>query len=166
MVPLVCGCSLMNGSGDRQKPDWDTLAPKIQSRVRYVAAFAFTMDQVRPHKEQICETAERISNMLDEYDDRDASFEKVRAAVMKLISEIPDPGLREAATVFADMVLTEAFNYAWEHYEDMINQDAVQTAVLVARAIGNGLREACEMTVGSMGLRSSYAKEVFTVPSD
>jgi len=164
---ILGGCSLINPSpGDGQKPDWDRLAPTIQSRVRYVAAFAFTMKQVQPHKDQICATAQQISDMLANYADKDASFETVRTAVMNMVNQIEDPGLRQAATVFVDMVLTEAFNYAWQHYEDFINRDEVQASVLVARAVGDGLREACEMVVSMMSSdQEGYAYNAFTVPT-
>lgn len=159
----MVGCSLMNRSPNGQKPDWDKLTPTIQSRVRYVAAFAFQMKALKTHKAQICEIATNISNMLDSYDDKDASFENVRAAVMDMISQISDPAIRDGATILVDIVLTEAFNYAWQYYEDMLNQDEIQTTILIARAIGAGLREACEMTVSLVGTQEEYAYSSFTV---
>lgn len=166
MLPLITGCSLLNSSpGDGQKPDWNKLATTIQNRTRYVAAFAFTMTQVQPHKDKICETAAKISSMLESYDDRDASFEAVRSAVMNIVGQIADPNLRQVATIFVDMVLTEAFNYTWQYYEDMINRDEVRTSVLVAGAVGAGLREACEMVISMMSTEGRYAS-IFTVPGE
>jgi len=166
IIPILAGCALMNTSpGDGQKPDWDKLAPTIQSRTKYVAAFAFTMKQVQPHKNQICDIAANISNMLDNYDDKDASFETVRAAVMNIVSQIENPALRNGSAILVDMVLTEAFNYAWKHYENMINLDKVRTSVLVAQSVGAGLREACQMFVSTMNTnQDQYVQNIFTVP--
>ncbi len=164
---LFSGCSLNNGPDDGQKPDWDAMAPKIQARVKYVAAFAFTMDQVKPFKTQICTTTDQIIDLLNTYDDQEASFDAVRLAVMNLVANIPEENLRNAVTVFIDMVLTEAFNYAWEHYSDLISLNQVQTVVLIARAVGQGIQDACNLMM-SINIMSddggNYVYNVFTVP--
>ncbi len=174
MVPFLTGCSLFNnGPGGQPPMNWEELAPKIQSRVKLISAFAFTMTQIKPHQAKICQTAAQISTMLNNYDDQDASFDTVRTAVMKIVNNISDPNIRNAVAAFTDVVLTEAFNYAWEHYENMINQDKVKATIMIARAIGDGLQEACDMSVSSMGMRSSMAQapigyhlDTFTVPGN
>ncbi len=159
---LASGCSLMNtgpGNGDPRPPE--DMARVIQSRVKYVAAFAFTMDAVKPHKEAVCQFAEQLGTFLDTYDDRDASFVKLQTAVNQFISQIENPAVRDAVAIMADMVLTEAFNYAWRHYEDFINQDQTAMALIIADAVADGLRDACGMSLSTMGAKRT--PEVFTM---
>ena len=153
---LTSGCSLMNTGPGGERPPED-MARLIQSRVKYVAAIAFTMDQVKPHKEAVCQFADQLGAFLDTYDDRDASFVKLQAAVNQFISQIENPAVRDAVAIIADMVLTEAFNYAWQHYEDFINQDQTAMVLIIAGAVADGLRDACDMNLSTMG-----AKRVFT----
>ena len=84
MVPLLLGCSLNNkGPGQVDPPNWDRLAITIQSRVRVISALAFTMDNVRPHKANVCDVAKGLSELLATYDDKDANFDHLRAMVME-----------------------------------------------------------------------------------
>lgn len=158
---LASGCSLINtgpgNGGDRPSEDMTRL---IQSRVKYVAAFAFTMDQVKPHKEAVCQFADQLGAFLDTYNDRDASFVELQAAVNQFISQIENPAVRDAVAIMADMVLTEAFNYAWQHYEDFINQDQAAMALIIADAVADGLHDACGMNFSTMGAKRT--PEVFT----
>lgn len=146
LIPVLAGCSLNNkGPGQTGPPDWDRLAPTIQSRVKYISAFAFTMDKVKPHKANICEVAKGLSEFLATYDDKDANFDRLRAAVIEYVERIQDPGARDAVLIFVDMVLTEAFNYAWQHYQGLLETDEARTVMLIANAIATGLTEACKM---------------------
>lgn len=149
---ILPGCSLINmgpGDGQRSPEDWKKMAPVIQARVKYVAAFAFTMDSVKPHKTGICAFADQLGDFLDSYDDQDANFEKLQAAVMAFLIQIEDPAVRNAATIIVDMVLTEAFNYAWQHYEGFIEQDPAQVALIIAKAVSGGLRDACGLNLST-----------------
>lgn len=158
LMLLIPGCSLMIPPDDGQKPDLDQMAPLIQARTRYVAAFAFSMDAVKPHKQAVCDAAIQISEFLATYDDKDASFENLQMAILAYIQQIENPNVRNAVTIVIDMVLTEAFNYAWQHYEDFINQDQTRAAIIVASAVADGLTEACALTMGS-----ATATQIFTV---
>ncbi len=124
-------------------------------------AKSFTMDAVKPHKEAVCQFAEQLGTFLDTYDDRDASFVKLQAAVTAFINQIENPALRDAVTIMADMVLTEAFNYAWQHYKDFINRDQTTMSLIIADAVADGLRDACSMNLSIMGAKRT--PEVFTV---
>lgn len=150
MIPL--GCSLNTGSpgnGDNQRPP-EEMAQVLRTRVKYVAAFAFQMEAVKPHKTAVCDFAEQLGTFLDTYDDKDANFVKLQAAVNQFISQIENPAVRDAVTIMVDMILTEAFNYAWQHYEDFINQDQTAMALIIADAVANGLRDACGMSFSTM----------------
>ena len=145
LLPTLSGCSLNNGPGTGP-PDWDRMAPVIQSRVRVVAAFAFTMQKVKPHKEGICKGAEQLSDFLNNYQDEDATFDTLRKAAMDYLDvAIEDPAVRETMIIVVDMVLTESFNYAWLHYMDLVNTDQAKAAHLIASAVANGLLEACNL---------------------
>ncbi len=165
MIPL--GCSLGNtgpGNGDNQRPPED-MARVLQIRVKYVTAFAFQLDAVKPHKAAVCEFAEQLGTFLDTYDDQDTSFAKLQAAVYQFIQQIENPAVRGAVSIIADMALTEAFNYAWTHYEDLINQDQTKMALLIAGAVADGLRDACGMILSTMGAHSDRgdSQDTFTV---
>lgn len=161
VLPMVFGggCSLNNGP----KQDWDAMGPKIQRRVKYVAAFAFSMDQVKPYKAQVCETTDQIIELLNNYNNQEASFDAVRVAVMDLVDQIDNEGVRNAVMIFADIILTESFNYAWKHYSDWVKQDQVRTAIVVARAVSRGLRDACNLVASSA---SAMPNDIFTVPKE
>ncbi len=162
MIPL--GCSLNTGpnNGDNQRPP-EEVAQILQTRVTIVAWAAFQMDAVKPHKTAVCDFAEQLGTFLDAYDDKDASFVKLQAAVSQFISQIENPAVRNAVTIIAGMALTEAFNYTWTHYEDLINQDQTRMALLIAGAVADGLRDACRMTLSIMGVPDS-SRSVFPVP--
>jgi hypothetical protein len=149
------------------KPNWDVIGPKIQARVKYVAMFAFTMDQVQPYKAQVCTTADQIVDFLKTYDDPEASLGAVRAAVMSLVNQIEDINVRNAVMIFVDMVLTESFNYAWEHYSNWIELDEVKTVIIIARAVGNGIKDACDLTMSVTAMSNQeghYMSSIFTIP--
>lgn len=152
----IPGCSLINpGNESRPPADWERMAPVIQSRVKYVTAFAFTMDKVKPHKPAVCQFANQLGSFLDSYDDRDASLMKLHTAVMQFVNNIDDPGVRDAVAILVDMALTEAFSYAWQHYEDFINQDPTKVAFIVAGAVADGIRDACGIALSTMGIQES-----------
>lgn len=169
MVSLspILGCSLMNpgpgNGGNGGISEWEKMAPIIQSRVRLVAAFAFTMEQVKPHKDAVCQATLLIGEFLNNYDDRDATFATLRAAVMQYLNTL-DPSIREPAKIIVDMVLTEAFNYAWQHYENLINLDQTKVVLIVSDAVAQGLTEACRMTLTTMNAKPTL-NGIFTVPS-
>ena len=166
LLPML-GCSLMNPPGDGQKPDWDKMAPIIQSRVKYVAMFAFSIDSVKPYAPQVCQAAEDIIHWLETYDNKDATLENVRKGIFEIIANIKDPNVRNAVKIVVEIALTEAFNYAWKYYEEFINQDEAKSAIIIARAIAGGIGEACESTVGSFGPYITLAPlNVFTVPGE
>lgn len=161
LLPTISGCSLMTlGPG---APDWDRVLPTVQSRVRYVAMFAFTMDQIKPYKGEVCETTRMISEFLDTYDDQEATLEKLRAAITEYINTL-DPNVREPVQIVVDMVLTEAFNYAWQYYEELLSQDQTRVALMIADAVAKGLAEACEMTVSIM--EASLEAQPEPIPND
>lgn len=162
LIP-ISGCSLMNVRPSNNNPRTPKeIAQTIQSRVKYVAAFAFTMDSVKPHKEAVCQFAEQLGSFLNSYDDRDASFVKLQAAVTTLINQIENPAVRDAVAIVTDMALTEAFNYAWQYYEDYINQDQTAMALLIADAVATGLRNACSINLSIMGVEK-VPPNVFTM---
>lgn len=167
LLPLL-GCSLMNppnGGGQKPPSEWQDMAPVIQSRVKYVAMFAFSIDSVKPHKAQVCQSAQDIANWLDDYDDKDASFEALRAVVFSATRQIEDPNVRNAVTIVMDIVLTEAFNYGWEHYDGFMDRDEAQSAVIIAGAVAGGIREACEMMVNPFSAGTATT-DALTVPGE
>lgn len=162
----LTGCSLKDGgwgNGPSSPNDWERLAPTIQQRVKYVAAFAFNMDAIKPHRQSVCAFADQLSMFLNTYDDRDASFEKLQSTVNDFISQIPDPNVRNAVSIISDIALTEAFNYAWQHYEGFIEQDQARVAIIIAKAVANGLRDACGMTLSVMAIDDEAPEDIFTV---
>lgn len=168
MLFLLSACSTMKPSpGDGPAPpvDWDMLSGKIQTRVKYVAAFAFTLEIVKEHKDEVCLAADKIAELLEQYNDRDASFEAVRHAVMVGISKLNvDKGVQDAIVVLVDIALTEAFNYAWQYYDNLIDDDRVRTSITIAKAVAKGLRDACGMSFALMEAED-YPDGIFTVPT-
>lgn len=163
LMPLA-GCSgKIIGPGDGGGvANWEGMAPVIQSRTRLVAAFAFSMKQIQPHKVAVCDATQKISEFLNTYDDRDASLEKLQAAVMQFLNTL-DPSIRGPVKIIVDMVLTEAFNYTWQYYEGLINQDQAKVALIIAGAVADGLQDACGMTMSTMGVHSDPTPSIFTI---
>lgn len=159
----LSGCSLLNGDNNDPRPpaDWEQMAPVIQSRVKFVAAFALGMESVKPYKADVCAFADQLGEFLDSYDDRDASFEKLMATVHTFIQQIENPNVRNAVAIIVDMAFTESFNFAWQHYEDFINQDQTKVALIISGSVADGLRDACKM-VQSFGMKTQ-TQDIFTI---
>lgn len=159
MIPLLGGC--ISTGGTNTPGDWERMAPTLQSRVRYVALFAFSMEQVKPHKQQVCEATNNLANFLDSYNDKDANFTGLRAAINLFINKIEDPMTKQVMLVVVDMVLTEAYEYAWKHYADFVESDPAQVAKIIAGSVANGLKDACGLSV--MNLGAAQPNDIFTV---
>lgn len=147
-------CSLLipnPGNGNVRVPV-EEMAQTIQKRVKYIAIFAFSMDAIKRHKAEVCEFADKLSDVLNSYDDKEASFEKLQAEVDRFIDRINNSGVQSAVKTIADMVLTESFNFAWKNYEDLINSDETRVSLIIAESVANGLREACGATLSIMGV--------------
>lgn len=157
LIMAIPSCSLLNPEPDGQRPpaEWERMAPIIQARVKYVIGFTFSMDKVKPHKEAVCQFADQLGTFLDSYDDRDASFDKLQQAVMGFVNQIQDTAVRDAVAVMVDMALTEAFAFAYKHYEGFINQDQTKVALIIAGAVADGVQDACGMSLSTMGAKGS-----------
>ena len=144
IMPIPLGCSLNDKPGNTNPPE--EMTQVLRKRVKYVTAFAFQLNKIKPHRAAVCQFADQLGTFLDGYDDKDASFAKLQAAVNQYVNRIQDPVIRDVVLAITDMALTEAFNYTWTHYKDLINQNETKMSLLIAGAVANGLRDACDMT--------------------
>jgi len=148
---LLSGCSLFNSNiGDNQNPDWDRIGQTIQNRTEYVATFAFASEQMQPYKQQICATVKQIVDVLSVYNDEEATFARVNAEVNKIVAQIPDENLRNQMTLITHMVMTEMFDYAWNHYSDFIKKDEIRITILLAHSVSKGFDRACRNVIKSI----------------
>lgn len=170
MVALVglmtmSGCSMLTTGPGKTPQDWEKMAPTIERRIQYVAAFAFTIKSVSEHKDAVCAALINAGEKLKDYNDKDASFEQISAMVHKIVDATLEnsPQYREAAHMVVDIVITEAFNYAWERYADLIEQDQARVSIIITQAIGRGFLKACSGEISGFLLENQTAMKIFTV---
>jgi hypothetical protein len=135
----------------------------ITKRVKYVAIFALSTGTASPYREEICTEVDKLTILLNNYSDRNATFETVRTYVFNQIdSQIKNAVVRGAVGLVVDIALTEAFNYAWEHYAVIIEQDKAAMAISVAKSVAAGIQQACLAT--DLFNESKTPDNIFTVP--
>lgn len=137
---LTTGCSNANWNLDR-------IAPVLESTTSLIAKFAFADPRVAPHKEQICGVTDTITDVLDQIDDPDATFLTVKKAVLDAIGNIPDdklpPAAKEITLAVVEFVLDQSWAYLRDNYLDLVNKDEAKAALILAKAVANGIESAC-----------------------
>jgi len=145
---FLSGCRLLTPpvTGDGP-PDWDRFSTVLRGRVKFVASLAFSLEKVQPYKEQTCNVAVFLSQYLENYDDPNWTFEKLEIVVNIWVDAIENVNVRKTVTVVVNIVLNEAFNYAWKHYKNLVDMDEVKSTKIVIQAVVDGLRDACYLTI-------------------
>ena len=146
-LTLFCTACVSPGNPPHDPQTPQDQAAVITKRVKYVAIFALSTGSAAPHREEICAEIDKLTILLDKYDDKNATFESIRTYVNNYIDQqIKNATVRFAVSLVVDIALTEAFNYAWEHYAAIIEKDKTAMALSVAKSVAAGIQQACTAT--------------------
>lgn len=146
VLVLMTGCS----QGDGQA-NWDRINRNVENFTELTALIAFSRDDVKPHKESICAATSEVTNVLENFNDPDATFEAIRGAALNAIKDLPAdilPGsARPIAILVVDQVLDVVFVYVEDSYMDLLEKNEAVIALNVAKSAARGLDEACDPTI-------------------
>lgn len=151
------GCSQFTGGGGTWSPnDWDRISPSITAATEWAARTALQNSKVGPYVPEICSTMTDVSNVLSEFDDPNATFDKIREVALDAVRDKLGPGpVRDTAVLVVDQILNMAFLYARDKYSDFIDQDQNRTMLIVSRAVAKGVQNACaDMNLSSFEFTS------------
>jgi hypothetical protein len=159
-IPFLClallfgsGCSQLNPSPGDGQVDWDRVNRSVENMTELTALIAFARDDVKPHKEAICTAVAEVAPVLENFNDPDATFEKIRGVALNAVKEIPSDvlpdGPKQIAVLVVDQVLDVVFLYTRDSYTDLVNRNEAQVALSVAKSVANGLNSACGSTVSA-----------------
>ena len=143
-LSLTVGCSQLNPPGGT---DWDRLTLVVEDVTELSARVLFASSSVQPYKDNICKGVGYVAPVLSNFEDPDATFEKLQETVAQAIMEIPSDILNDELKMLLvtvmDNVLDYVFLYVRDSYADLVNQDEARVVLLMSRAIANGLTKAC-----------------------
>lgn len=153
MIGLVAApsCSQQNGN----TWDWDQAAPLIENATTLAATLAFAQPALAEHKEVVCTVALKVSEVLESYNDADATFESVRQLALDTVRNLPpevlSDELKPLVITAVDTVMSGAWLFVRQHYLDMVENNEAQVALTVAKAVARGLTNACGTQTFSEG---------------
>ena len=141
LMPMLGACTTGNGV------DWETAAPIIENISAIGAGIAFAQPDVAEHKKEICTAVAAVTDVLENYDDPNATFESIRQvaldAVRNLPPEVLSDELKPLVITIVDTVLNTAWLYVKDNYQELIEQDQAKTVILVATSVARGINTAC-----------------------
>ncbi len=156
----VPSCTQENG--DNQW-DWEQATPLIENAATLAAQLAFAQPAVQPHREEVCKVALLVSQILENYDNSDATFDTVRQFTLDFIRNLPpetlSDGVKPIVITAVDSVMNGAWLFVRHYYSDAIANDEAQVAVAVARAVARGITNACGVQQFSDGFELVIASE-------
>lgn len=135
-VPFF-GCSQIN-------PSVDQIAVQVERYTELAATVAFARADVQPYKESICKAAATVSAALVNYEDPAATLDSLKVVVRAAISSSNlTEDQKRIANLVIDPIMDVTLAYVENNYMDMISKDPVKNTLLVAKAVANGLNNAC-----------------------
>lgn len=133
---------MMNTNINKQRPI-EELTPTITQRVKFATQIAFSIESVKPHKKAVCQIVENVASFLDTYNDPNPTQQRIREIALSIVDKTVDDSIKDAARAVTEIAISEAFDYAWQYYNNFINQDKNKSTILIAKAVAKGMREAC-----------------------
>ena len=134
--------------------DFEQVAPIIRSSTTIFTQFAFNNPRVAPHKEEICTATGKVVEFLNTYDDPDASFDNMKAAVLEVITQLPPETLsgeaKQITLAVTEFVLDSGWLFVRDNYLDLINKDESKVVLLLAKSVADGIQAACGTSVTTM----------------
>ena len=151
MLPLVAfavtGCATTGGHGSFDQ-NWPKVEPVVQNAVSMAAQYAFVQPQIAPYKAQICQAANVVSDYLDNNGQLVGVLDGLKPLLMAQVQafiaqqKLP-PQTAAVVQITVDGVLTAGIQCAERNFADVLKQDQSKAAFAVARALSDGLKQAC-----------------------
>ena len=124
---------------------WEQLTPTIGRVSEIALVTAFSREDVKIHKAEICNIVDKVADVLDNIDQPDITFDQIRDISRQTIVNMNiNADVTIITLIVADQVFDVAFQYVETYYNDLLQEDRVKVVIGVARAISNGFRNACD----------------------
>lgn len=148
-LPTFLGCAQM-----KSPDDWTAIAPDIRHFTALTFKVILKTNSVQENKVGICQAVDVASGVLQNFDDPDATFAKLKEAALNAINNIPpttlSPTLKSLAKAVVESGLNVAFDWVRGSYGDLLAKDEARIVLVVSRALSAGMQDAC----GDVALRS------------
>jgi len=136
-VPMV-GCSW--GETDL----WPVITPALRTITTQGATLVFSNETVAAKKAEICAAVAKISTVLANYEDPNATAATLRDLIVDSIASLDlDPQVKTIVTKVVDGIATTAVNFLRDNYSDLIAKDEAKAVLEVSKAVALGLDDAC-----------------------
>lgn len=136
------GCSQTSGTTGPVQ-NWDTISMNLETVSLIAATTAFKNQNISKYKDTICQTACNLEIVLANYNNPDLSLSMVQDLVKKEAAKIADAQVREVVTAVLQTVVQNTFDYAWQHYQNLVQNNEVKIATTIGKAITSGVTRAC-----------------------
>ena len=107
-----------------------------------------------PHRENICTATGKVVEFLNSYDDPDASFDRLKTAVLGVITELPSETLageaKQTTLVITEFILDSGWLFVRDNYLDLINKNESKVVILLGKSVADGIQAACGTSVTTM----------------
>ena len=148
---------LFSGCNQPTKPNWELITPFVQAAAQQGATIAFAQPSVSLHKEEICVAVTQVADVLEQFNDPNATFDLLRQKMLAELDKItlPEPTKQIVVSV-VDSVVSVAFACVKTNYSDLINTDQAQAVLIISKATAAGLQSACQTKVMFIGETPSF----------
>jgi len=141
MSGVVLVALLSSGCADA---NWPLFSQAMQSLSKEAGKVILAHDQIAPKKKEICEAIGAVAEVLENYDNPDATFAELRKLTLDAIEMLKiDENLKPYVTSVVDYVMTQLVGVAQSYYADFVQTSEARAVLEISRAVARGLREAC-----------------------
>lgn len=141
MVGMVTVALLSSGCAEA---NWSLFSQSMQSLSKEAGKVILAQPQVAAKRKEICEAIGAISEVLEKYDNPDATFAELRELTLDAIEMLKlDPNLKPYVTSVVDYVMTQLVSVTQTYYMNFIETSETRAVLEISRAVARGLREAC-----------------------
>lgn len=140
IVFMGTGCSQLENPND-----WERVTPTVQRISEIALLTAFSRDDIKEHKDEICYAVNQVADVLENIEDPTITFEGIRLIAINTVRESLnlEPELEQLVLLVVDQVLDVTFQYVETYYNDLLQEDKFKIVVMVTQAIADGFRNAC-----------------------
>lgn len=156
LVGLVGVCLLVapgcNQSGGGSGWDINQAAPIIRSTTALITRAAFSDPRIAPNKDEICTATATVVNFLNNYDKPDATFDQLKSEVLNAVRNLDNVSEQSKQITLAvtEFVLDSTWLYIRDNYLDLVNNNQSQVVLVFAKAVANGIQQACGVSPSSL----------------
>ena len=129
--------------------NWKQVTPLIENVTTITAQIAFAQPNIQPYKEKICKATLIVADILNDYNDSDATFNTIRQLALDTInnlsSDILDNNLKPIVIVTIDSVINGSWLFVKRYHSNMIENNETRIVLIVAKSIAKGVSDVCDI---------------------